>query len=464
MSTETTDAPATDTADRGTASDEDFVPFLGQFFLESLTLAALLAVLALLVTIPYLEPFTQLELFATGFFALFTVQMPLILLWLLSAAVVESRPMGRFFDGVASILPSSSQSKVVYSTGFVALLFGWINWALGLIGAILIGQRLCRQAEENGVQVHYPLVLMAGLLSLVITNVGLSSPGALMMADASGTTNFLVNPDQGQLVVDMAAFFLHPVNLVSSVLFIVTLPLLLTLLAPSDEGERRPISEFTSILDGSIMETLSHYSPPPRGEWVFADRLEQSRVLSAITFLIGGASVVAYFAAGGPLTLLWLLFVLMVTGILVQQRPMAFVEKTRKGTRWANHIAIPFLMYAAVYSLLNASELYGPIGDVVASAELVPSYLVALVLGLFVPDPGSLWVIQGPALVAAGGDLVPSVSSVMYGAGVSNLWLGFLFVGILGSITGFDWREYVRYATVVTVYVSVVLVALLFVF
>lgn len=94
----------------------------------------------------------------------------------------------------------------------------------------------------------------------------------------------------------------------------------------------------------------------------------------------------------------------------------------------------------------------------------VVSYVVALVLGLFVPDPGSLWVIQGPALVESGAGLVPSIISVMYGAGVSNLWLGFLFVGIIATVYGFDWQEYVRYAATVTVYVSVVVIGLLFIF
>ena len=64
MSTETADTHAGETP---TDAGEDFVPFMGKFFLESLTLAALLALLAVVVTIPYLEPMTQLELFSTGF-------------------------------------------------------------------------------------------------------------------------------------------------------------------------------------------------------------------------------------------------------------------------------------------------------------------------------------------------------------------------------------------------------------
>lgn len=458
---------ATETSDTRTAdADDGFVPVMGQFFPEALTLGALLAVLALIVTIPYLPVVTQLELFATGFFALFTVQMPLILLWVLSAAVVESRVVGRFLDRVADVLPTGSQGAVIYATGFVALLFGWINWALGLIGAVYVGQRLCREAEADGVRVHYPLVLTAGLLSLVVTNVGLSSPGALMMADATGTTNFLVEPDRGQVVADTVAFLLHPANIISVLLFLFTLPGLLAVLAPDDRDDRTPLSAYSSLLEGSIAQSLSHYEPPPRDEWVFADRLEQSRLISVVTFALGAGSFVAFFATGGDLTLLWLLFGLMMLGILVQQRPMAFVAKTRDATRWANHVAIPFLLYAGVYALLSEAELYAPIGDALAATGVaqVTSYGVALVVGVLVPSPGSVWVIQGPALVASGAELVPSLVSVMYGAGVSNLWLGFLFVGVVGTIYGFDWREYVRYAAAVTAYVSVVVIALLLVF
>ncbi|ELY57910.1 hypothetical protein [Natronococcus jeotgali] len=51
----------------------------------------------------------------------------------------------------------------------------------------------------------------------------------------------------------------------------------------------------------------------------------------------------------------------------------------------------------------------------------------------------------------------------MYGAGVSNLWLAFLFASVL-SIYGFDGREFATYAAAVTAYVSVVVVGLLLVF
>jgi short subunit fatty acids transporter len=155
----------------------------------------------------------------------------------------------------------------------------------------------------------------------------------------------------------------------------------------------------------------------------------------------------------------------MVLGVFMQVRPMAFVEKTRDTTRWANHVAVPFLLYAGIYALLAEAGLYASIGNALSATGLtqVSSYVVAFVLGLFVPDPGSLWVIQGPALVAADADLVSSVVSVMYGAGVSNLWLSFLFVGLIVSTDGFDWREYLRYATAVTAYVSVIVIALLIV-
>lgn len=459
MATETTETDAHD-------GEKDFVPFLGQFFPEALTLGSLLAVLAVLVTFPYLGIIEQLELFSTGFFRLFTVQMPLILLWVLSATIVESTRVGRALDAIADALPADSQRKVIYVTGVVALAFGWINWALGLIGAFFIGRRLCRRAEENDIAVHYPLVLTAALLSLVVTNVGLSSPGALLMADISGTTNFLVDPESGEVAVNMSAFLFHPANVISVLLFALTLPALLVALAPGTESDRRPLSEFNSALHGSIAETFDHYSLPPREEWVFADKLEQSPVISIVTFLVGAVSLVGYFATGGKLTMLWFLFALMMIGILIQGRPMAFAEKVSDSTRWANHLAIPFLMYGAVFALLTESGLYASIGDAFASMGVtqVVSYVVALVLGLFVPDPGSLWVIQGPALVESGAGLVPSIISVMYGAGVSNLWLGFLFVGIIATVYGFDWQEYVRYAATVTVYVSVVVIGLLFIF
>ena len=59
--------------------------------------------------------------------------------------------------------------------------------------------------------------------------------------------------------------------------------------------------------------------------------------------------------------------------------------------------------------------------------------------------------------------MVVSLIAVMYGAGISNLWLEFLFAGIL-SLPGFEWREFVRYAAIVTVYVTVLVLGLLLLF
>lgn len=441
-------------ADDAGDGDDGFVPFLGSFFPESLALSVLLALLALAVTVPYLAPIDQLELFSTGFYDLFALQMALILYWVLSATVVEAPPVGALFDRIAGLIPTG-QTAIVYATGAVALGFGWINWALGLIGGVFIGRRLCRRAREEGVAVHYPSVLTAGLLSLVVANQGPSSPGALLMADAemAEMTGFLADSAGS---VGMAEFALAPANLVSSLLLIATLPLLLVVLAPDDEADRRELGA-DPLLEDDIAATLDHYVMPTRSEYTAADFLEQSRLISMIAVVIGVGSAGIHFATGGSLTLLWLLFCLMILGLLVHVRPMAFRSKTTGATRWANHVAIPFMLYGIVFALLSGAGLYDAIGDALAAGAVGP-FLASLGLGLLVPDPASVWLIVGPAMVAGEVGLLTSLVAVMYGAGLSNLWLGFLFLGIL-SVRGFDSREFLRYAAAITAYVSVVVLA-----
>ncbi|GAB3675628.1 TIGR00366 family protein [Halopiger thermotolerans] len=463
-----------DSSTTGTASDarsdryrDAFVPALGRYFPEPLGNAVVLAAAALLATAPFLEPMTQLELLGTGFFGLFSVQMLLILYWVLGATFVESPRVGAAFDRLAAPLPTS-QTGVIYATGVLSLLLGWLNWALGLIGGVYLGQRLCRRAREDGTRVHYPAVLTASLLALVLTNQGLSSPGALLMADESGLANFMVD-EVGS--VAMSAFLLHPVNLVSSVAFVLTLPALLVLLAPDADAADEEITALGERNDrlgasGSIADALDHYSPAvPPEDRELGDRLENSTLITALAVAVGVVSFGWHFATGGRLTLPWLAFTLLILGLAVQGPPMAFRQKTEAATRWALHMVVPFLLYAGAWALLDEAGLYGTIGDAIAATGLpaVASYVVAFALGLLVPDPGSLWVLQGPAVAAADADLVTSLVATMYGAGLSNLWLGFLFASFL-SLYGFDWREFVRYAGAVTVYVTAVVVGLLLVF
>ncbi len=450
---------ATQQSDTTSEHSTGFVAFFGRFFPGSFALAAVLAILTLLVTTPYLGTMTQLELFSTGFYDLFPLQMSLILYWVLSATVVESEPVGRVFDRIPDAIPTT-QRAIIYSTGFIALAFGWLNWALGLIGGVYVGQKLCRRAKEAGVAVHYPLVLTGALLSLVLANQGPTSLGALVMADTTGTANFLLDSAGS---IGFLEFLLGPANVVASAVLIPTLPLVLVALAPDDEADRTGVAETESVLESTIAETLDHYSSPPREEYTLADRLEQSRLISMIAVVPGAVSVVGHFATDGGLTLPWLLFSLIAIGLFVHVRPMAFREKTTGATRWANHVAIPFLFYAVVFSLLSEAGLYEPIGSALGAigSTAVGSFVAAHGVGLLIPDPGSLWVGVGPAVLTTEVDLVTAIVAVMYGAGLSNLWLGFVFAGTLPD-GGIDWREFVRYAAVITAYVSlVVLVALL---
>ncbi|WP_440008230.1 TIGR00366 family protein [Halomicrococcus sp. SG-WS-1] len=445
---------ATDHQSDADREPSGFVPHLGAYYPESLALAVVLGVLALLATTPRLDALVQLELFSTGFTRVLSVQMALVLWWVLSATVVESRPVGAAFDRLAARVPTS-QRAIVAGTALLALVFGWVNWALGFVGAVLVGQSLCRHAADRGVDVHYPLVLVAALLSLVTATLGVTSPGALVMADPSGTINVLLD---GAGVVPLGTVVFHPANLFVVGVLVVTLPPALAALAPDEDVT--PVDESDLVVESSVRETLDHYAPDIDGEPVPADRLEQSTWLTAVVGAIGVVSIAWQWALGAHRAMLGVLFALLVVGLLVQRRPLAFVEKVSDSTRWVEHLLVPFLLYGSVYALLTESGLAGAVGDALASTGFprIASYAVALVLGVFVPDPGSLWLLLGPSAAATAANVDGLVVAVMAGAGVSNVWLSFLFLGVLG-VRGFDWRTFLRYAVGLTVYVSAVVAA-----
>jgi short subunit fatty acids transporter len=437
--------------------EKRFTPFFGKFFPESLTLAILLALITVVLTSPFIDVTTQLRQLSLGWAELLAVNMAIILWWLLPVTIVESPRFGRVLDSIASFVPASSQSSVIYSIGFISLLFGWINWAFGLIGGILIGQRVCKKAEENDTVVHYPLVLTASLLALIIANQGITSPGGLLMT--AEETNFIAE-EVGTLSI--SSFVLEPINLISSILLIVTLPAVLVLLAPTEENVKS-IESYEELPSSSISDTLNHYTPPEIDASVVADKIENSQAISVIAFFLGGFSILSYFIfESGNVTILWYLFTLMILGLVFQKYPMAFVEKTNSAAKWANHVAIPFIFYAGIFALLRESGLRETVGSVIASVggEISLSFIIAFVVGLFVPDPGWLWVIEGPVLVSAGADTTHALIAVMYGAGLSNLWLGFLFASLL-SINGFSWREYTKYASAITIYVALIVLGVI---
>jgi|GEM_PF-4288506 len=425
--------------------DDSFVHFFGKFFPESMTLAVILSILALIITIPHLGAIKQLELISTGFFDFFSLQMALILWWMLSAVVIESEIVGRLLDKITQVVPLEEKYIISFIAIF-SLVIGWINWAFGLIPAILMGHKLCLKAKEKNIKVHYPAVLFASLLALISGAVGLTSPGALTLTD--GTIHQVAFLDLPTLSI--TEFALARANIASFAMMLVGVPIIILLLTKKEKTE---IKDEESIIQKNIRNTLKPLEIPPKEEWIPANYLEYTPLLSIIAFVIGSISI-GWAWIQSDVTMLGVLFALMMVGLLIQKNPATFTKKTTDSTKWAAHMAVPFLLYGGVYALLSESGIYLNLAGMLETLPITGSYITAFITGLIVPDPGSLWLLVSPILSEAV-EITTSVTLAMYASGVSNIWLGFLFAGIL-SIKGFDWREYVRYAFTITVYVSAV--------
>lgn len=417
---------------------------------------SLVLVLGIVVaTAGRLDAFEQAGAITTGFHELLTLQLALVFWWFLSVSAVESRRVGAVADRLADALAplATGHSRVVATTAAVALVLGVVNWALGLFVGLFVGRRLYARAKENGVAVDYTPVVVAALSSLVVANQGLSAPAGLVLAD-DGFVNVLAGTVG---TVPFGAFLLHPANVLATGFLVVTLPLVIARVgAIDDEGD-----DDASVSESSIAERFTAYRPPS-GELTPAERLENSRPLG---YLVGGVGLLSagwHFLTGGEATITWLLFVLLMVAVVAHDYPQGFVEKTTNATSWTLPVAIPFVFYAAGYVMLADSGLAVAVGDSLV-APVVTTYLGSLGLGLLVPDPGSVWLLVAPFAASAGADAATVAVASSFGSGVSNLWLGFVFLGLFApSSGGLSTRTFVRIAGVVTMYTSfVVLVALL---
>ncbi|OKY77814.1 MAG: Short chain fatty acids transporter [Candidatus Methanohalarchaeum thermophilum] len=433
----------TRTEDNDSGYNTSFVTFLGGYFPESMTLAVLLSIIVLLGSLTSIKLLEALELFSTGFFNFLELQMSLILWWMLPAIVVESERTGIILDKITEKIPPK-EKYIVLITFILAFFLGWVNWAFGLITSILVGQKLCIKAKNNGNKINYHIILFISLLSLISGNIGITSPGALIL-----TENYLEITN-----ISIINFALNVQNLIIFSSMFLLLPLLYY---HSTGKENKEISERDLIINTSIKEKLKHHNIPPKDSWVPADYLEYSSLLSIIAFLIGTTSI-TWAWIHGNITMLGILFAILMLALISQKNPVAFMEKGADSTKWSLHLAIPFLLYAGTYSLLTKATLYTPIKNLLNGIPVIGSYLIALGAGILIPDPGSLWFLLSPLSEVAG--VLNSLITTMYAAGISNIWLGFIFIGILG-IKGFNWKEYIEYALLTTVYLSIVIILVL---
>lgn len=427
-------------------------------------------------------PFQMVGHWYDGFWNLLTFSMQMVAILLFGYVLASSPPVRAGIKRVARIPKSAGQAIMLVTA--LAIIFGLISWGLGLIVGAIATKEVCEQAKRRGIKVHFPLTAAAGFSGLIIFNSGLSASAPLLV----NTDGHFLADEIGLIPVTETIF--SPYNLIVILTFLLVIPLVYKAMqppkedteeVPTDVGEEstsrpsKPQGHRSTTAAETSMAMAEHDSQLPEEPvdggagvavmadadqteaWSIAERLEHSRLLTAIIVIAGLGYVGYHFATQGfDLNLNIMNFTLLMFGLVAYKTPIAYVHAIDDGIRACGQIVLQFPFYAGIMGMMSGAGLVTVFANWIVAISTpytfpLAAMMSAAVVNLFVPSAGGQWAVQGPVLIEAAQslnvDLGLTVMAFSYGDqltnGIQPMWM----LPLLG-IVALKAREILGYTAV----------------
>jgi len=349
---------------------------------------------------------------------------------LLFGYVLASSPPVRAAIGRLAQIPKNA-GHVLMMVSATAIIFGIINWAVGLIVGAIAAQELCRQARRRGIKVHYPLAAAAGF-SALLCNIAFSASAPLL----SNTEGHFLHAEIG--LIPITETILAPYNIIVVLAYLTVMPLVIRAMMPREEDiievpleePHTASAENRKITKKELMEETSHIR-------TIAEKLEHSRLVIAIPVVAGLGYLIYFFSTKGfDLNLNIVNFALLIAGLIAYKTPIAYVKGVEHGIGACGQVVLQFPFYAGIMGMMSSSGLVTVFAQWVAAVSTtftlpLTAMLSAGIVNLVVPSAGGQWAVQGPVLIEAAQALEADIGLVImaftYGDqmtnGVQPMWM-----------------------------------------
>lgn len=375
----------------------------------------------------------------------FTMQMTLILL---TGYVLAKTPLiDKGIDAVISGITRPTTAIIVATlAGGVGSL---LNWGFGLIIGGIVAQKLAIRVKG----VHYPLIIAAGYSGFALYGSGISGTVPATIA----TPGHFLEDQIGVIPLSETIFSLPMI--ISSLVILITLPLLNVILHPKKKEE---IIEINPNIVKEVEESAKE--PVVQGDQTFATRLNNSYIFGVTIGILGLIYSISYFAKGGSIDLDVINFTMLFLGILLMGKPQRYLNTVAEGIKTVAGIVLQYPFYAGIMGILVGSGLITTFSNwfiSFSSAETLPfwSLISAFFINILAPSGGGQWAVQGPVMVQAAVDLGASIKqtamAVMLGDAWNNMVQPFWILPVL-AISKLPLRAVMGYMVVIMLWLGVV--------
>lgn len=395
-------------------------------------------------------------------FLAFGMQMCLILVT--GHALAASKPVRKMIDALARIPKQAGSGAAM--VGFFAIVFGLINWGVGLIVGALLAREVARSMRARGIRAHGGLLAAAGYMALLVFHGGLSGSAPLKMTSKAEAESVLPASVVESLTVDgvfegvsLSQTVFSPMNLFVSGGLLVLVPVVLWLLTPKSQAG-------SDGKDDGIVEMPMSHDP------VMAD-IDDGR-LSGFPDWIERSPFVVWALAALLLAAYWrfadqsgvlrmgpneINMVMLALGLILHGSVRSYISAAEDGAAGCAGIILQFPLYAGIMGMGVSSGLVEDFSHWIGSFATettgpLLTFVSAGVVNLFVPSGGGQWGIQGPIALSMGSEVGVSpgkmIMAVAYGDQLTNMLQPFWALPLL-AITRVKAREIVGYTAVVMV-------------
>jgi short-chain fatty acids transporter len=355
-------------------------------------------------------PLQVVEYWGGGFWGLLAFSMQMILVLVTGHVLASSPFFKKSLSRLASIPKSPGQAIVLVSV--ISLIASWINWGFGLV----IGALFAKELAKKVAGVDYRLLIASAYSGFIIWHGGLSGSVPLTIATPGHFSEDLIG------IVPTSETLFSTYNLVIVAALFVVIPILNRLMLPSKEQ--------TVVIDRSLLEetdSLQAASAEP-SSMTPADRLENSKILSVLTGLLGLSFLAFYVTKNGlKINLDIVNFLFLFLGILFHGTPKRFLEAVANAVKGASGIIIQFPFYAGLMGIMVSSGLANVLSEafVAISTEKTFHMFVFWSAGLvnfFVPSGGGQWAVQAPIMLEAAQNMGLSMSKTAMAVAWGDAW------------------------------------------
>ncbi|MCZ8541374.1 short-chain fatty acid transporter [Psychrobacillus psychrodurans] len=380
--------------------------YLPDPFVFAIGLTILTFILALIIEdISFLNLTTS---WGDGFWDLlaFTTQMAVILAmgYVLATAPITDR----FLNKIASMVHTPKTAIIVAT--LVGGIGSYLNWGFGLVIGGIIAKKLALKVKG----VHYPLIIAAAYSGFTFYGLGLSASIPILIS----TPGHFLEENMGLIALTETIFSLPMI--ITAIFLLITLPLFNSMLHPKDPKNVKEI-------DPALHSDAKKLKVNVLEENTFANKLNNSRILS---YLIGGLGIVyviIHFVNGKSLDLNILNFIILFVGIILLGTPAKYTEHLSDGIKTVSGIILQFPFYAGIMAIMAASGLVDTIAKVfvdISTQHSLPFWglISSFFINFFAPSAGGHWAVQGPFMIDAAKALGASLGETSMSVMLGNAW------------------------------------------